>query len=216
MNLRRTLKIDSLGTVEVGSDGGATVVVRNTRAAGRWVRFLAARLARREADALAVLDGLEGTPRLIGFDGRTLRRTWLPGLPMHRGQPPSRQYFRRAQKLLFRMHRRGVAHNDLAKEANWIRMPGDRPGIVDFQLAVVSPRRGRWFRLLAREDLRHLLKHKRHYLPEALTARQRALLARPSLAARLWRLLFKPPYHFVTRRILGWPERDGAEERELG
>ena len=213
---RRTLKRDSLGTVEVRSVGGTAVVVRDTRAAGRWVRFLAARLARREAEALAVLDGLAEIPRLIDCNGRTLRRTWLPGLTMHRGQAPSELYFRRAQKLLFRMHRRGVAHNDLAKEANWICMPGERPAIVDFQLAIVSTRRGRWFRLLAREDLRHLLKHKRRYRPDALTARQRALLARPSLAARLWRLLFKPPYHFVTRRILGWPERDGAEERQLG
>ncbi len=216
MSVGRILKRDSLGTVHVGSDGSATVVIRDTRPAGRWMRFLAARLARREADALAVLDGLAGTPRLIGFDGRTLSRTWLPGLPMHHAEPPSRHYFRRAQTLLFRMHRCGVAHNDLAKEANWIRMPDDRPGIVDYQLAVVSRKRGRWFRLLAREDLRHLLKHKRHYLPEALTARQRALLARPSLAARLWRLLVKPPYHFVTRRILGWSEREGAEERQLG
>ena len=216
MRLRRTLKRGSLGTVEVATGNCASVVIRDTRQAGRRVRFLAARLARREADALSVLDGLAGTPKLIGFDGQTLTRTWLPGLPMHVGQPPSRQYLRRAQKLLFRMHRRGIAHNDLAKEANWICMPGERPGIVDFQLAVVSKRRGSWFRLLAREDLRHLLKHKRHYLPEALTARERALLARPSLPAQLWRLLFKPPYRFVTRRILGWPEREGAEERQLG
>ena len=135
---------------------------------------------------------------------------------MHSGDPASRQYFLRAQKLLFRMHRSGVAHNDLAKEANWLCMPGNQPAIVDFQLAIVSHRRGRLFRLLAREDLRHLLKHKRHYLPRELTARQRGLLASPSLPARLWRSLFKPPYLFVTRQILGWPERDGPEERQRG
>lgn len=213
---RRILKRDSLGTVGLGDEGGAAVVVRDTRCARRWVRWLANSLARREAAALAALDGHAGTPRLLGFDGHALRRTWLPGVAMHVGQPVTRQYFRRARRLLFRMHRSGVAHNDLAKEANWICMPGERPAIVDFQLAVVSPRRGRWFRLLAREDLRHLLKHKRHYLPDELTRRERALLARPSLMARLWRMLFKPPYHFVTRRLLGWPERDGAEERQLG
>ena len=216
MSVGRILKRDSLGTVGLGEEDGAVVVVRDTRSAHRCVRWLAERLARREAAALTVLDGQAGTPRLVGFDGHALRRTWLPGVPMHVGQPATRQYFRRAQRLLFRMHRCGVAHNDLAKEANWICMPGERPAVVDFQLAVVSARRGRWFRLLAREDLRHLLKHKRHYLPDELTRRQRELLARPSLMARLWRMLFKPPYRFVTRRVLGWPERDGAEERQLG
>ncbi len=216
MSVGRILKRDSLGTVGLGEEDGAVVVVRDTRSAHRCVRWLAERLARREAAALTALDGQAGTPRLVGFDGHALRRTWLPGVPMHVGQPATRQYFRRAQRLLFRMHRCGVAHNDLAKEANWICMPGERPAVVDFQLAVVSARRGRWFRLLAREDLRHLLKHKRHYLPDELTRRQRELLARPSLMARLWRMLFKPPYRFVTRRVLGWPERDGAEERQLG
>lgn len=216
MAARRILKRDSLGTVGLGVDGGIAVVVRDTRSAHGWRRWLAESLARREAAALAALDGQAGTPRLVGFDGHALRRTWLPGVPMHVGQPVTRRYYRRAQRLLFRMHRCGVAHNDLAKEANWICMPGERPAVVDFQLAVVSARRGRWFRLLAREDLRHLLKHKRHYLPDALTRRQRELLARPSLMARLWRMLFKPLYHFVTRRVLGWPERDGAEERQLG
>lgn len=215
MSVGRILKRDSLGTVGLGEEDGAVVVVRDTRSAHRCVRWLAERLARREAAALTALDGQAGTPRLVGFDGHALRRTWLPGVPMHVGQPATRQYFRRAQRLLFRMHRCGVAHNDLAKEANWICMPGERPAVVDFQLAVVSARRGRWFRLLAREDLRHLLKHKRHYLPDELTRRQRELLARPSLMARLWRMLFKPPYRFVTRRVLGWPERDGAEERQL-
>ena len=216
MGAQRILKRDSLGTVQLGTDGSERAVIRDTSEARWWARYLAAHLARREATALAVLDGQPGTPRLISFDGKALKRTWLPGSPMYLGHPGSRQYFRRAQKLLFRMHRSGVAHNDLAKEANWICMPDDRPAIVDFQLAIVSTRRGRLFRLLAREDLRHLLKHKRRYLPAALTRRQHALLAQPSAAARLWRLWFKPPYHFVTRRILGWPERDGPEERQQG
>jgi hypothetical protein len=67
---------------------------------------------------------------------------------------------------------------------------------------------------LAREDLRHLLKHKRHYLPQSLTARERAILASPSLLARACRRIAKPPYVFVTRRLLGWPERSGPAERQ--
>ena len=93
-------------------------------------------------------------------------------------------------------------------------MPGNRAGIVDFQLARIAPGRGLQFRRAAREDLRHLLKHKRHYAPESLSKRELAILARPLIGARLWRACVKPIYLFVTRRILGWPERTGAEERQ--
>ncbi len=76
------------------------------------------------------------------------------------------------------------------------------------------PRRGRLFRLLAREDLRHMLKHKRYYASERLTARERAMLDSPAWTARFWRRVVKPVYHAVTRGLLGWPERAGAEERQ--
>jgi hypothetical protein len=68
--------------------------------------------------------------------------------------------------------------------------------------------------LLAREDLRHWQKHKAHYRPDLLTARQRRLLATPAWPARLWRAAVKPVYRLLTRGLLGWPERLGAAERE--
>src|SRR5690606_36779682 len=119
-------------------------------------------------------------------------------------------------RLLAALHRRGIAHNDAAKEANWLCTPDGEAALVDFQVAMTSRRRGRVFRALAYEDLRHLLKHKRTYLPERLTARQRAVLARRGPLAMLWTLLVKPPYRFVTRVLLGWPERVGRRERQDG
>jgi hypothetical protein len=88
--------------------------------------------------------------------------------------------------------------------------------VVDFQLAVVHRRRGRLFRALAREDLRHLLKHKRSYRPDSLTRRQQQMLATPSPLSRTWKLTVKPVYWFVTRRLLGWADREGAADRKLG
>jgi hypothetical protein len=90
------------------------------------------------------------------------------------------------------MHHRGVAHNDLAREPNWLVTPEGMPALIDFQLAWCDASRGRLFRLMAREDLRHLLKHKRSYCPERLTARQRRLLAEPTLLARAWRRSLQP------------------------
>jgi hypothetical protein len=151
---------------------------------------------------------------LLAIERDGLVRSYLPGEVMFVARPDTREYFRAALRLVCRIHRRSVAHNDLAKEANWLRLSDGGAGIVDFQIASVFKRRSRFFRLLAREDLRHLYKHKQHYLPSALTARQKKLLATPSAVARAWRVLVKPVYRGFTRRVLGWRDRRGPEERE--
>ncbi len=209
----RTLKQDSFGAVSVSTGTTDLIVTRDTRGAAWWARGLARHLAHREARALRAVAHLEGVPRLVEFDGSLLRRTFLSGVAMHEARPGSREYYRDAFKLLCRLHRSGLVHNDLAKEPNWLQLADGGPGIVDFQLAWVPKRRNALFRSLAREDLRHLLKHKRTYLPDALTSRQRTLLAAPGGMTRFWRALVKPPYLFVTRRVLGWAERDSPAER---
>jgi predicted Ser/Thr protein kinase len=178
------------------------------------VRWLARRLAAREAATLAALAGVAGVPRLLEFDGAVVRRSFVPGVALHQASAmPTRAYFASALRVLRALHRLGVAHNDLAKEANWLVMPDDGAGIVDFQLATRAPTRTRGFRRRAYADLRHLLKHKRTYQPQWLTQRQLRVLARPLPATRAWRWLVKPLYLIVTRGMLGWPERDGANER---
>ena len=210
----RELKRDALGTIRLVDDHAATTIERDTRTARRGLRWLARRLAAREASALLALRTLPfGVPQLIEFDGRVLRRSALPGEPLFARAPPSRDFFVRALRLVRALHRAGVTHNDLAKEANWLRAPGDLPGLVDFQLAVRSRRRGFWFRYLAHEDLRHLLKHKRTYVPGSLTARQRRILATRPWPTQLWRVWWKPAYHALTRGVLGWRNRVGPTER---
>lgn len=209
--MSRVLKSDVFGQVLL-EDGGRAVR-RDTTTARVWLLPLARRLASREARALRRLAGLADTPQLLSFDGRVLRRSWVAGQPMQVARPSDPAYFRDALNLLRRLHRAGVAHNDLAKEPNWLVTPDGRPALVDFQLALVSRRRGRLFRALAREDLRHLLKHKRSYCPERLTARQLRILATPAPHTRLWRATGKRVYTFVTRRLLGWADREGAGDR---
>lgn len=217
---RRVLKRDLFGMVcqvsPPSSETGQPCVERDTTAARWWLRWLARHLAAREARALRALPPLAGVPALIAWDGRKLTRSWLDGRPLHHAQPHhDAAYFREALRLLRRLHAAGVVHNDLAKEPNWLVTPQGKPALLDFQLAMRPRMRGRRFRMLAYDDLRHLLKHKRSYVPERLTARERRILLRRSPMATLWAVTGKPLYRFITRRVLGWSDREGADDRRL-
>ncbi|KAB7770715.1 serine/threonine-protein kinase [Xanthomonas maliensis] len=204
------LKSDTFGRILLVREADAIYVRRDLQAAPWVLRGLAWWLARREALALRQLDGLAHTPRLLHWDGRRLDRSYLAGAAMYQ-RPPRGDlaYFRGARRLLQQLHRRGVVHNDLAKEANWLVQDDGTPGLIDFQLAMRGPPRARWMRLLAREDLRHLLKHKRMYCPQALTPVERRVLRRRSWVRELWFATGKPVYRFVTRRVLHWEDNEG-------
>ncbi len=209
---RRTqaLKSDSFGRILLVHEAGRRFVRRDLSATPLWLRLPAWWLARREARALLQLDGMPATPRLLAWDGRWLDRSFMAGAAMYQ-RPPRGDlaYFRAARRLLQGVHRRGIAHNDLAKEANWLVLEDGSPALIDFQLAVRGDPRSRWMRLLAREDLRHLLKHKRMYCREALTPVEKRLLKRHSWVRELWFATGKPVYRFVTRRILHWEDNEG-------
>lgn len=207
------LKKDLFGEIRLSSRDGERVVVRDSAAAATGLRWLARRLLHREARILAILTDIEGFAQVRKLSRDRLVRSFLDGEPMQRGKPTDPAYFRCAARLLRKMHRAGVVHNDLAKEPNFLVRPDGRPAIVDFQIAWSSANRSKLFRLAAREDLRHLLKHKRTYCPQQLTARERTILENPGFVALVWSRTFKPVYQFVTRRILGWADREGAGDR---
>lgn len=209
----RRLKKDVFGEVSFVIRGDTCLIVRDVRSAVRPLRWLARRLMRREAAILRVLAGTAGVPALLSAGRHTLERSFIPGLALYEARPADPAFYRAALRLLVQLHRRRVVHNDLAKEPNILVRPCGLPAFIDFQLAWAARHRGRLFRLLAYEDLRHLLKHKRSYCPDALTARQRRILAAPSPPSRLFRHTVKPAYLFVTRRLLGWSDREGAGDR---
>jgi hypothetical protein len=210
----RALKADSFGRIALMRGRGGQFVRRDLRHVPAWLRLPAWWLARREARALARARLLPAMPRLLGWDGRVLDRSYIAGAAMHL-RPPRGDvaYFRRARRLLQSLHRVGIAHNDLAKEANWLVLEDGSPGLIDFQLAVAGNPRSPFIRLLAREDLRHLLKHKRMYCAHALTPVERRLLARRSWLRELWFATGKPAYRFITRRLLRWEDNEGQGPR---
>ncbi len=206
------LKADVFGRVRRVGD----TVVREVDHARPWARALALHLMRREHRALSRLAlgaGIEGVPRVLDLGTMQLTRSWIEGAPMQIAKPRDPAYFRAALRLLRRLHAANVIHNDLAKETNWLVTPEGHPALVDFQLAMTLTRRGALARALGHDDLRHLLKHKRTYLPERLTAREKRILAKHSLVSRIWMASGKNVYLFVTRRILRWRDREGAGDR---
>jgi len=210
---RQLLKEDLFGAVWRITSHDGVHVLRDTRCAQWWVAALARWLLRREASALAALGCMPATPELLSHDSEQLLRSYLPGSPLNRRRPDAEHYFRNAMRLLRRLHRANVTHNDLAKEPNILVLDDGSPAFIDFQLASFRPNRGRLFRAAAREDIRHLLKHKRTYRPDQLTHREQRILASPSPASRVYMSTIKPVYLFVTRRLLGWSDREGAGDR---
>src|SRR5262245_37563272 len=117
------LKSDLFGTVtrverQIGTEL-QLVVERDVRRSRWWLRPLAYRLAWREARALQALESIPGVPALHGFTAGRLRRSWIEGMPMQLARPSDARFFSDAFDLLRRLHRAGVAHDDLAKETNW-------------------------------------------------------------------------------------------------
>lgn len=197
----------------LAEDPSRKVALRKLDGVPIWARPVAWYLARKEIRGLKAVQGIEGTPALLRVDRVGLLRSWSEGTPLQLARPVDREFYRDAKRLLRQMRRRGVTHNDIAKPQNWLRTPDGRAAVIDFQLASVHRRRGVIFRTMAREDLRHLLKQKRAFAPDLLTASERRLLARKSLPSRLWMATAKPVYNFVTRRLMNWSDGEGTDDR---
>ena len=212
------LKRDVFSTVERGRFRGETgevdAVLRRLDEVPWWSFGLAQHLFARERRALTLAKGLNVGPELLWAGRSALVRGFIDGVALHLAKPHGDvAYFRSAKDALRRLHRAGICHNDLAKEQNWLRGADGRCYLTDFQLAACFRSRSRLFRIAAYEDLRHLLKHKRTYAPEALTPKERKILARKSAVARIWLMTGKKVYRAITRGLFNFTDREGGGRR---
>jgi hypothetical protein len=212
------LKRDVFSTVERGhfrgEFGEVDAVLRRLDKVPWWSFALAQHLFARERKALDLAKGLQVGPELLWAGRRALVRGFIDGVALHLAKPHGDvAYFRSAKQALRRLHRAGICHNDLAKEQNWLRGTDGRCYVTDFQLAACFGTRNRLFRIAAYEDLRHLLKHKRSYAPEALTPKERKILARKSLVASIWLMTGKKVYRAITRGLFNFTDREGGGRR---
>src|SRR6185437_6725793 len=212
------LKRDVFSTVERGrfrgDSGEVDAVLRRLDQVPLWSYPLARHLFARERRALTLARDLDVGPKLLWAGRRALVRGFIDGVALHLAKPHGDlAYFRSAKLALRKLHRAGICHNDLAKEQNWLVGRNGRAYVTDFQLAACFKRRGRLFRIAAYEDLRHLLKHKRSYAPEALTPKERQILARKSAVARVWLMTGKKVYRAITRGVFNFTDREGGGRR---
>ncbi len=213
------LKRDVFSTVERGQYRTAqgeevSAVLRRLDQVPWWSYVVAQHLFNRERRALGLARDLDVGPPLLWSGRQALVRGFIDGVALHLARPfGDLAYFRSAKAVLRRMHRAGICHNDLAKEQNWLRGVDGLAYLTDFQLAVCFKARGRLFRIAAYEDLRHLLKHKRSYAPDALTPKERKILARKSIFARVWLATGKRVYRAITRGIFNFTDREGGGRR---
>lgn len=212
------LKRDVFSTVERGRfrnpTGQVDAVLRRLDEVPWWSFLIARHLFARERKALQLAKGLDVGPELLWAGDRALMRGFIDGVALHLAKPRGNvAYFRSAKRALHRLHRARICHNDLAKEQNWLVGRDGQCYVTDFQLAACFRTRSRLFRIAAYEDLRHMLKHKRTYAPEALTPKERKILARKSLVARIWLMTGKKVYRGITRGIFNFTDREGGGRR---
>jgi len=212
------LKRDVFSTVERGrfrgDQGEVDAVLRRLDQVPWWSYLPAKHLFGRERRALALARGLEVGPELLWAGRQALVRGFIDGVALHLAKPVDDiAYFKSAKLALRKLHRAGICHNDLAKEQNWLRGSNGRAYLTDFQLAACFKTRSRLFRIAAYEDLRHLLKHKRSYAADALTPKERRILARKSFVASLWLMTGKKVYRAITRGLFNFTDREGGGRR---
>ncbi len=212
------LKQDVFSTVERGhftTDAGTReAVLRRIDGVPWWTFGIALHFLKREANALERAGEFGIAPLLLFRGRRVLVRSWIDALPLHIAKPHGDAgYFRSAKRALRALHSVSITHNDLAKEQNWLRTPDGQARLTDFQLATRFSRRHGLCRLAAYEDLRHLLKHKRRYLPAELTATEKRILSRKSWPTRIWMATGKRVYYLVTRGLLNFTDREGGGPR---
>jgi hypothetical protein len=212
------LKRDVFSTVERGrfreDAGEVDAVLRRLDQVPPWSYPLARHLFARERHALTLASDLDVGPKLLWAGRQALVRGFIDGVALHLAKPHGDlAYFQSAKLALRKLHRAGICHNDLAKEQNWLRGSDGRAYVTDFQLAACFKTRSRLFRIAAYEDLRHLLKHKRSYAPQALTPMERKILARKSFVASIWLMTGKKVYQAITRGLFNFTDREGGGRR---
>ena len=184
--------------------GEPLVIVKDFSRSPWWIRWTFGRfMIGHETRMLQRLEGVPGVPQgVFRADAYAMGMSCLEGetlsdVNMRSGTLPER-YFEELEALVKEMHARGVTHLDNRNAKNVMVLPGDHPGLLDFQAGIRLRRwLPRWFRrLLCLADVSGVYKHWYRVRGE-LTEDRKEVLRRHFRLRRLW--VFKG-YAFFKRR----------------
>jgi hypothetical protein len=169
-------------------------------------------MARREYNLYARVDGVPGVPRLTGRAGNNgFLHEFVPGETLYDRRDVDVAFFDRLRACVEAIHDRGVAYVDLAKRENIIVGDDRRPYLIDFQIGLARAA-CRWCPLtwlynrvvarMMREDLAHVLKHKRKVIWDLCTEEERQVSYRRSFWRKLHMSLFRKPWLLFKRTFI--------------
>jgi RIO-like serine/threonine protein kinase len=191
------------------SNSGKRVVAKVSRTedfAGFPLRWIGRWLCRREMRFYSALSDLGNVPPLLGALGETgFIHAYVDGRPLSRHRPVPDGFFDQLVNLLEAIHARNIAYVDTNKPENILIGDDGRPHLIDFQISYDLHDLGNtWLnrsllRQLQREDLYHILKHKKRLRPDEMSADECAGAERQSRLIRLHRFLTKPYFKFRRR-----------------
>lgn len=167
--------------VRLVETGGQRWVVKDFSACPVWIRQTLGRwMIGRELHALQRLDGIPGIPGgAVRIDDFAFAYHFIPGRPL--AQIPNGEltadFFLAYERLVLRMHERGLAHLDLRNSGNVLVSPDLQPVLIDFQSWLPLPR---WWpalsRYLQKIDLSGVYKFWSRRLPGTLGAGRQQVL----------------------------------------
>ena len=205
----RTIKHDFFAATGFFENAAGECVVakvgRTAPFAGIAMDWVGRFLCRRELRFYRALADLPNVPRLLGTFGKTgFVHAFVPGQPLQRQLKVPDGFFDRLQSLMAEVHKRRIAYVDANKSPNILVGDDGLPYLIDFQISWDIHVMGdtpvnRWcLARMQREDLYHILKHKRRLRPDELTAEELDATRRPSLLIRAHRFITRP--YFRLRR----------------
>lgn len=182
-------------------DNGHRVVLKIARRVsllGFPMQWMGRLLCQREMRFYRKLAEVPNVPRLLGTVGETgFVHDYVPGRPLAADQQVPPGFFDQLFALIGELHKRGIAYVDTNKPENILLGADGRPHLIDFQIS--------WdwrfmLKRMQREDIYHILKHKKRLCRNEMTPEELLRVKNKSFLIRLHRTVTKP-YFLVRRRL---------------
>lgn len=173
---------------------GVVAVIKDYSESPSWLRSTLCRfLIRREIRTLQKLQGIEGIPKFLGYEGdHAYRMEYVEGIsPDHHYMGTNPGLLPQLADIVDHMHYRGITHNDL-RPNNLIITPGNRVYLIDFGAVAFRPKSnafwtmpGHWFfNYLRNTDNSKVARLKADFRPMELTEHDRELISRTRFARK--------------------------------